>query len=333
MVPSFEELCASLSLTEIIRLRDMLSRALLQRFERPMAVAFSDVVGSTPYFTRFGDDAGRTLQLRHIDLVNQAIAPHEGRIVDTAGDGAFLAFPSADAAGLALIELQKSVFTDNQPRPVDHRLSLRIGIHYGSVLTDGTLVSGDVVNFCARVAASAHAAEIRISKDAFLALTRADLRVQSSLLPLTNLKGVAKPAELFALHWRDRAVFPTSVLLETGEEYPIPEKDVISFGRLREQNGVPANDIVLWCGDPLTTQQISRWHFELVRLLDGFVLRPTSSALTVVDGQLVKKGEEARVKPGSQVRVADVLTLTFVSIDQQQEVDTNSTLFTPRAAS
>ena len=52
----YEELCNGLSMTEIIRLRDLLSKALTRRFERPLALAFSDVVGSTPYFARFGDE-------------------------------------------------------------------------------------------------------------------------------------------------------------------------------------------------------------------------------------------------------------------------------------
>ena len=43
------------------------------RFERRRALVFSDVVGSTPYFARFGDEAGRQLQQRHVDLLNAAI--------------------------------------------------------------------------------------------------------------------------------------------------------------------------------------------------------------------------------------------------------------------
>ena len=54
----FEELCNRLSMTEIIRLQNMLSTSLVRRFECHRALVFSDIVGSTPYFARFGDEAG-----------------------------------------------------------------------------------------------------------------------------------------------------------------------------------------------------------------------------------------------------------------------------------
>ena len=38
----------------------------------------------------------------------------------------------------------------------DHQLQVRIGVHWGPVLTDGQIVSGDSVNLCARVAASSN---------------------------------------------------------------------------------------------------------------------------------------------------------------------------------
>ena len=51
-----------LSLPEILRLQDQLQQELTRRFQRPMALLFTDIVGSTAYFGRFGDVAGRQLQ-------------------------------------------------------------------------------------------------------------------------------------------------------------------------------------------------------------------------------------------------------------------------------
>ena len=89
-VNDFEGLANTLSMTELIRLQDVLSKALVRRFEKRLALVFTDVVGSTPYFARFGDEAGRKLQQRHFDLLNAVIAPEGGRMIDTAGDGAFM---------------------------------------------------------------------------------------------------------------------------------------------------------------------------------------------------------------------------------------------------
>ena len=51
----------ALSMTEIIRLQNDLSQELKRRFEKPLALAFSDIVGSTQFF-------GLVLQIpaRHI---------------------------------------------------------------------------------------------------------------------------------------------------------------------------------------------------------------------------------------------------------------------------
>jgi class 3 adenylate cyclase len=325
----YEELCESLSMTEIIRLRDQLSRALTRRFEKPAALVFSDVCDSTPYFARFGDEAGRLLLQRHIDLIKTSIEPRQGRIVDTAGDGAFLAFPEADAAAEAMIELQKFVTDDNLPRSHDQQLAVRIGVHFGSVLTDGTVVTGDAVNFCARVASSAAPGEIRVSREAFHAFTNLAHRLQCRPLPPVMLKGISRPVELMALRWRSSAVFPSYVRLETGQELPIPEHDIITFGRLKEHNGMPANDIVLASasGEPMMTKQIGRWHFELRRRADGFVLKPVSEGATEVDGKAVTKGEEVPIRPGAQVRVGNAVTLTFLAAEEPR-IDATATILT-----
>ena len=91
-----------LTMTEIIRLQDQLSQTLKRRFERSLALAFTDIVDSTIYFAQLGNEAGRGLQQRHFDLLARVVTEHDGRIVDTAGDGAFpvsythLTLPTSD---------------------------------------------------------------------------------------------------------------------------------------------------------------------------------------------------------------------------------------------
>ena len=66
-----------LGLTELIRLQERISQTLQRRFEQKLALVFSDIVGSTPYFARFGDEAGRRLQQRHFDLLEKALIQAE----------------------------------------------------------------------------------------------------------------------------------------------------------------------------------------------------------------------------------------------------------------
>src|SRR3954468_21550339 len=107
MPDNYDALAEELSMTEIIRLQDKLSKALVRRFEKRLALALSDVGGSTADFSKYGDEAGKKLQLRHLDLIHRVLPSTQGRIVDTAGDGAFLCFPELNAAARALVELQR----------------------------------------------------------------------------------------------------------------------------------------------------------------------------------------------------------------------------------
>jgi class 3 adenylate cyclase len=302
----------TLSLTDLVRLQDRLSSVVQRRFGRNLALCFTDVVGSTAYFARFGNEAGRALQQRHIDLLQAQLGRFGGRIVDTAGDGAFSAFEAVDSAVQTLVGLQESITQSNVPRTREHQLVIRAGVHFGRVLTDGVLVTGDAVNLCARVASTAAEGELRLTREAFLELPQL-LRLRCRPVGRVAMKGVAEPAELFSLDWQDRARFPSLVVIEeTARQIELPQRDTITFGRLRDVDGVEANDVVLELPDPALTQQISRWHFELRRRPEGFLLRPVSNGLTEVNGQVVAKGIDVPIGPGSTVRVSRVMTLRFL---------------------
>lgn len=323
---SFEELAEQLSMTELIRLQDVLSRALVRRFEKRLALVFSDMVGSTPYFARFGDEAGRKLQQRHTDLVSRVLTPAGGRIVDTAGDGIFLCFDDVTIALRALLELLRAILADNEALPAEHRLHVRVGLHFGHALTDGTLVSGDAVNFASRVAASAAADELRISQAAFHELSDAELRLRSHRVRDVELKRVPGAHDLFTVEWLDAQDFPTRVRFEDGTEVKLPQQEVIRFGRLRDQGDGTGNDIVLAIADPELQSRVSRWHFELHRRATGFVLKPVSKSPTEIDGRPIKSGEEAPLPPGAKVKLGGAVTLEFLADDFSTEM----TLLPPR---
>lgn len=302
----------ALSMTEIIRLQNLLSQELVRRFETSAAICFTDIAGSTAYFARFGDAAGRQLQQLHIDRLEAVLASHGGRIVDTAGDGAVSFFKSASDAVAAMSALQHELNTDNMHRARDHQLVLRIGVHWGRVLTDGVQVTGDVMNLCARVAASAEPGQIRLSREVFQELDIGQ-RLRCRPLGEVELKGAGRALSLMTLDWLDRDRFPVAVRVrETNQVIELPLQDIISFGRMDIIEGMSANDVVLALPDGLATRQISRWHFELRRNPNGYLLRSVTNHPTLVDGQALQRGDEVPVAPGAVVALSGVITLDLL---------------------
>ena len=297
------------SMTEIVRLQNQLQHELRRRFERSLLMAFSDIVGSTPYFSRFGDAVGRQLHQLHFDLLEQVAGDAQGRLVDAVGDGVFCVFPSAEAGVRAIIAFQQAMARENAARAREHQLAVRIGLHWGSVLTDGTTVTGDSVHVAARVARAAEPGGVYLTRQVFLEFGP-EMRLHSHPVGTRELKGVAQPVDLLELDWRDTAIFPRRVLVEeTGEQIALPQQDIVGFGRLHEPDGARANDIVLLHPDPSRSRQISRWHFELRRAPDGLRLRTLSDGLTTIDGQPVGKGVDVSVRSGTRIGVANTLTL------------------------
>ncbi len=316
----------TLTMTEIIRLQTVLSQELTRRFERSAALAFTDIVDSTGYFTQFGDEAGRRLQQLHLDLLEQSVPAHDGRIVDTAGDGAFASFASAPAAASAMMALQNLVSSQNVSRPRPHQLRLRIGMHWGHVLTDGVQVTGDAVNLCARLAASSQPSQIRLSRDLFQELGP-DRRHLCRPLGNLPLRGIARSVEILELQWRDASRFPSQVLVrESGECIFLPAHDTVCFGRGETQLNATANDVLLALPDPVACRQISRRHFELRSRPEGYVLKALSNQLTEVDGVAMHRDQELPIRPGSTVRLAHVMNLEFVSPGLGNDVAIDETL-------
>jgi class 3 adenylate cyclase len=298
-----------LTMTEIIRLQNQLQQTLARRFERSLLMVFSDIVGSTAYFARFGDAVGRQLHQLHFDLLAQAFGASEGRVVDAVGDGVFCVFPSPEAGIRGVIGFEKALASQNVSRAREHQLSVRIGMHWGSVLTDGQAVTGDSVHVAARVARVAEPGTAYLTREVYRELGPG-LRLHCRSRGAHELKGVTQPVVAFELDWRDPMAFPRRALIEeTGNEIELPQQDIISFGRLSEHEGSRANDIVLVHPEPARNRQISRWHFELRRVVDGLYLRTLSDGMTTLDGQAVAKGSDLPVRGGSCIGIGGVLTL------------------------
>src|ERR1051326_1277031 len=98
----------------------------LRRHKTKITVLFTDVVGSTQYFDRFGDTAGLLLLHRHDNFVSSAVAEFEGTVIKTIGDSVMAEFPEPSLAVRAAIEVQRRPLWANQNLTEADRKSTRL---------------------------------------------------------------------------------------------------------------------------------------------------------------------------------------------------------------
>ncbi len=163
------------------------------------AILAADMVG---YTLLAGADEDRTLaRLRGLrsDLIDPAIAAHNGRVVKRTRDGILIEYRSVVDAVRCAIEVQSGMVERNAGLPPERRIEFRVGIHLGDVVeeSDGDLM-GDGVNIAARLEGIAKPGSICLSEDAYRQVkSRLDLAV-SDLGP-TQLKNIAEPVRVYSL--------------------------------------------------------------------------------------------------------------------------------------
>ena len=156
---------------------------------------FTDLVG----FTRLGqqdEEAALHLRREHQGIVRAPIAAHGGREVKTLGDGFLIEFPSAVESVRCAVEIQEAVSRRNAEIGTTERIQLRIGIHVGDVVEEGSDIVGDAVNVASRVEPLAEPGGICLSETVF-AQVRNHLRVPLEAIGLRTLKNVEHPMVIY----------------------------------------------------------------------------------------------------------------------------------------
>ena len=153
-------------------------------------VLFVDVAGSTQLAAEIGDSRFRELIDGFLQLVGRQLDRYQGRLVDTAGDGALTLFDSP-ARAIACAEAVR-----DGVRALG--LQVRAGVHTGEMEHGpGGEVRGIAVHTGARVAALAGPGEILVSRTIRDLVAGAPVRLESR--GVHQLKGVPGSWEVFAV--------------------------------------------------------------------------------------------------------------------------------------
>ena len=116
-----------------------------------VTIMFTDVVGSTTLYDRYGDDEADARRARHFAVLREVVAAHDGHEVKSTGDGLMVTFSSAVAAVRCAVALQRAT------TGAADGLDVRIGIDAGEPLAEGGDLYGTPVIVASRLCDAAGA--------------------------------------------------------------------------------------------------------------------------------------------------------------------------------
>ncbi len=157
-MPGIEEL-----LRRRAEMLEEIDREILADHTKPLTLLFTDIVGSTQYYERLGDIAGRQMVQAHNDLLFPLIEGEGGRIIKTIGDSIMASFDDPARAVRCAIRMQEAIHAHNAAASAAHVFHVRMGLHHGRAVVDERDLFGDMVNTAARVEARAEGDEILVS--------------------------------------------------------------------------------------------------------------------------------------------------------------------------
>lgn len=156
---------------------------------------FTDIVASTNLAEAMGDEAWEHLLRWHDDALRAVFLDHGGEVVNSTGDGFFVAFESPDDALACAVAIQRGL--------AEHRSNagfapqVRIGLHASDATMVGRNFTGKGVHEASRIGGLAEGNQIVASAETAVGgqYPTADPRT-------VTVKGISDPIEVVTVDWR-----------------------------------------------------------------------------------------------------------------------------------
>ncbi len=154
------------------------------------AIMFSDIEGYTRMMEE-DENTGRFLAKRYRQVLQKGLQDHDGRLIQTYGDGSLCIFSSAVEAVRCAYHIQLELRRDP-------KVPLRIGLHMGDIVVDNEELYGAGVNAASRIESMGVAGSILVSGTISKEISNQP-EFQMISLGLFEFKNIEHPMEVFAL--------------------------------------------------------------------------------------------------------------------------------------
>lgn len=245
-------------------------------------VMFADVAGSTAIYENLGDVEARERISKALNTLISICQRHKGVLVKTIGDEILVYFHDVDLSILAAQAIQETMEDDRSPETVG--ISIRIGMHYGSVIYEENDIFGDTVNVAARVVAMTKARQILFTNELATRIKSTDLTYKTRQYDRIKVKGKEESLDVYLFSWEEDSDITN---MATASNFTNPSKmeqsegltltygdntikmdfnsDVINIGRGKDCDFIVAGDL------------ISRFHAKIEVRRGKFVLTDQST--------------------------------------------------------
>jgi adenylate cyclase len=275
-----------------------------KRVERRLAaVLAADVAG---YSRLMGADEVGTLEAlkaHRSEVVDPAIAEHNGRIVKTTGDGLLAEFASAVDAVTCAVAVQNRMAERDSERA--EKIIFRIGINVGDIIVDGDDIFGDGVNVAARVENECEPGSVYLSGSAFEQV-RGKTTFAFDDLGERSLKNIDRPVRLYAARLTARPVGNVTSRPEPIKPLALPDRPSIAVLPFQNMSGDPDQEFFAdgMVEDIITALSRSKSLFVIARN-SSFIYKGKAVDIKqvgrelgvryVLEGSVRKGGNRARI--------------------------------------
>lgn len=161
------------------------------------AVMFADIAGSSQLYHSLGDQRANEVVEDAIKKMAHITCEHDGVVIKTIGDEIMAQFDCCLSACRAAIALQSQLQQSQPP------LQLRIGMAWGSAITRGGDLFGQVVNDAAAVARIARGLQILLTEPLHRQLA-GEPEFETKPFDHICLKGSNTESTIFRIDWQSR---------------------------------------------------------------------------------------------------------------------------------
>jgi class 3 adenylate cyclase len=163
---------------------------------------FTDVVGSTAFYSSRGDPAAFVEIKKHFDELFAIVAANRGAVVKTIGDAVMASFTSPLDAVRAAHQIHDAFHPGRHDTPIRLRISLNTGPCIAVRLNANADFFGGTVNVAAKLQALAEGHQIAMSEATFRSPSVADyLAEQGAELEILSYTSSALPAPVTVRRW------------------------------------------------------------------------------------------------------------------------------------